>query len=321
MQVSEQLSDLIATTNDAAEILGKCLADSIRLKNRGEIETITRVAGEVLSLREFLESNSSRTMRFNLELGRPVSESDAIVTQHRSGEAAALSQKSEFYTRGGEFAPYVLLAFLLLGGKARFRDAQAVMYASMKADNVLRDIDELSTAGTTRPRYLSNSTSHKGTMIRRGFLAEGENGLDELSAIGIQTVEKWLEENGKERSQYNTVVPNDLFDRYFHLDPFAATLYLMGGQAAPAEVDRAYVKLQKTFPQLLGRGQEGGLSASHLDSFKHDGILKITSKGQVLLTDFGQQRANNWLKTCPMTERDLRLRLARRKRNPKTEGR
>jgi hypothetical protein len=308
MQVAEKLSVLIATTDDAADILGKCLAESVRSGKRGEVEAITRVAVEVLSLREFLQSNATLENASELQLVDPA--------KPNSEQPEGLD---EVYTKGEEFAPYILLGFILLGGRAKFRDAQSVMYEAMKSDGAVRAIDERSTARTTRPRYLSNSTSHRNTMKRRGLIVKTEEGVDEISLAGRQAVEGWLTERGKNLEHYNIAVPSQLSDYYFHSETYAATLHLMGGRALQEEVARAYNRLIIAFPRIMKPGSNLALSSTHVESFQADRIIKVTSRGQVLLTTRGQSVASDWLRGCSVAEKELKEIAVRKTRRGKAK--
>jgi hypothetical protein len=116
----------------------------------------------------------------------------------------------ETYTEAKLYGPYLLLAFALLGGRALYRDAQSVMFSAMEMDGQIRPIDMVPTARTTRPRWLSNSTTHRATLDRRGLLLKESTYAGSLTDAGRSHLADWLGARGKTVEDYGGCVSDEL---------------------------------------------------------------------------------------------------------------
>jgi hypothetical protein len=190
------------------------------------------------------------------------------------------------------------------------------MAAAMKVDGVLTTLDNECTTGTTRPRYLANSSSHRSKLIRHDLISEGDEGQDILTDLGQTRVESWLQESNRSVEDFNNLIEPKLEDRYFLYEPYCTALYLMGGQAEPLAVVRAVENLIKNSPAFVGTRQSvenGKLSDTYFAAFKKLGINTGPVKGLITLTEKRQFIALTWLKNCSTSVKDLKKSLPRKR--------
>lgn len=106
------------------------------------------------------------------------------------------------FTPASGYGTYLLLAYHLLGVPAKFRAAQEIVYNAMVRDDALLPRDKEKTDGTVSPRYLVNSRSHRGTLVRRDLLATAPNGRFDLTEAGQHFLQEWIKALGKNLDQY-----------------------------------------------------------------------------------------------------------------------
>jgi hypothetical protein len=94
----------------------------------------------------------------------------------------------------------------LLGVPAKFRAAQEIMYRAMVKDGALLPLDEQKTGGTGCSRYLANSRSHRGTLVRRDLLEPAAQGRFVITDSGRQFVQRWLDECGRAIKDYECIL-------------------------------------------------------------------------------------------------------------------
>jgi hypothetical protein len=188
------------------------------------------------------------------------------------------------------------------------------MVAAMRLDEVLHPLDEVTTDGTTRARYLANSTSHRATMIRR-LLTKLVDGSDSVTDSGRQTLDTWLAGCERAADHYVSAVSEELVDKYFFLGSYTMTLRLMGGEATDKEilqtmnrlVDRAAAPSPPTStPRVISR--------SHVTTFSRLGVIKCPTSGTIRLTPKGEAAAEEWLQRSGIDPAALSRRLQKKHR-------
>lgn len=97
--------------------------------------------------------------------------------------------KSGLYTQASAYRPWILLALHNAGGWVWFHSAQEKMFAQMDQMGMLKELDKVATKGTTRPRYLAQTSALRATLLRNGVIAtkpgpEGQ-ALDHITPAGI----------------------------------------------------------------------------------------------------------------------------------------
>jgi hypothetical protein len=158
-----------------------------------DIAVITNHSNEVF--RKYLNSTfasnaSAGILSPKTDEGTPPMARNRSVAREPSPEPAGEPMKTSHYRRP------ILAALTVLGGASNFRVIQDVMVLMMAWSKQLREIDTHPTKGTTSPRVVANSRSHRATMIRQGFIVGSNDQIDRLSASGAEEGMAWFAEHG-----------------------------------------------------------------------------------------------------------------------------
>jgi hypothetical protein len=224
------------------------------------------------------------------------------------------------YTMARGYRAHLLMGLSLLGGShVAYIDVQAVMMALMTHDGMLLEADFLTTKGTTRPRALAQSSSHKNTIERQQSIRKEDDETESLTPKGQAELEAWMVATGRTLADYYLVMPEEITDRYFYPRAFAIALTLLGGLADHADVARLAEILVEHHPLLTGRlGVFGGQpisKESHLKSFQQLKLIQVKAVGIVKLTDKGITTAMEAVKDLGLELKDLRVVVPRRMRS------
>lgn len=326
MSLLEPLSTVIAAIDRAADEIAQGIHGTITANDPSGFEQQTRLVRRLLDLRIGAQAIVGELSVTNTDCGDgpAIKGKEAPPVEGTYEEFCQLEFISDEVVEDAqvEFTPaevygrFVLLGFVLLGGTARYRDAQKVMLDLMKFESLLKPADLTCTAGTTRPRVLAQSSSHRLTMVRRKLLVSAGGGADAITDIGRAQLSAWMESTGRECFWYTLELDSALVDLYYHAANYLMALFLLGGRATDAEVVRVSERLQTRFPILrrkLEMVDSRFLSPTHLETFRKEKLVKAYANGEVVLTGGGENAALAQLHGCGIPEKLLRRGLPRRR--------